>query len=58
MLVESGDAEGPGFGFYRLTLDSGSTELLARVPREVSSGYLSLMVERSSMYSTQTMDRG
>jgi Tol biopolymer transport system component len=41
MLVESGDAEGPGFGFYRLALDTGNTELLARVPREVSSYDLS-----------------
>ena len=37
MLVESGDAEGPGFGFYRLTIDTGNAELLTRLPRDVSS---------------------
>jgi len=37
VLVESGDAEGPGFGFYRLTIETGNTELLTRLPRDVSS---------------------
>jgi Tol biopolymer transport system component len=37
VLVESGDAQGVGFGFYRLTLDTGNTELLAHLPRVVTS---------------------
>jgi Tol biopolymer transport system component len=41
VLVESGDAQGSGFGFYRLALDTGNTELLAHVPRNVSSYDLS-----------------
>jgi Tol biopolymer transport system component len=32
VLIESGDAQGAGFGFYRLAIDSGNTELLAHVP--------------------------
>jgi len=32
VLIESGDAEGAGFGFYRLAIDTGNTELLAHVP--------------------------
>ena len=39
---KSGDADGPGFGFYRFAIDTGNTELLARLPREVSSYDLSL----------------
>ena len=42
VLVEVGDADGPGFGFYRFAIDTGNTELLARLPREVSSYDLSL----------------
>ena len=41
VLVESGDADGPGFAFYRFVIDTGNTELLARLPREVSSYDLS-----------------
>lgn len=41
VLVECGDAEGPGFGFYRLALDTGNTELLMRLPQLVSSYDLS-----------------
>jgi len=37
MLVEVGDADGPGFGLYRLSLDTANTELVARLPREISS---------------------
>ncbi|MBI2185700.1 MAG: PD40 domain-containing protein [Acidobacteria bacterium] len=33
VLIESGDAQGAGFGFYRLAIDTGNTELLAHVPR-------------------------
>jgi Tol biopolymer transport system component len=33
VLIESGDAQGAGFGFYRLSIDTGNTELLAHVPR-------------------------
>jgi Tol biopolymer transport system component len=33
MLIESGDAQGGGFGFYRLVIDTGNTELLAHVPQ-------------------------
>jgi hypothetical protein len=32
VLIESGDAQGAGFGFYRLAIDTGNTELLAHVP--------------------------
>jgi Tol biopolymer transport system component len=32
VLIESGDAQGSGFGFYRLAIDTGNTELLAHVP--------------------------
>ena len=32
MLVEVGDADGPGFGLYRLSLDTANTELVARLP--------------------------
>ena len=42
VLVEVGDADGPGFGFYRFAIDTGNTELLARLPREVSSYDLSV----------------
>jgi sugar lactone lactonase YvrE len=41
VLVESGDAQGSGFGFYRLALDTGNTELLAHLPQNVSSYDLS-----------------
>jgi Tol biopolymer transport system component len=41
VLVESADAEGPGFGFHRLAIDTGNTELLARLPRSVYSYDLS-----------------
>jgi tricorn protease len=41
VLVEAGDAEGPGFGFYRLSLDTANTELVAHLPREISSYDLS-----------------
>ena len=41
VLVESADAEGPGFSFHRLAIDSGNIERLARLPREVSSYDLS-----------------
>jgi Tol biopolymer transport system component len=33
VLIESRDAQGAGFGFYRLAIDTGNTELLAHVPR-------------------------
>jgi Tol biopolymer transport system component len=39
--VLSGDAQGSGFGFYRLALDTGNTELVAHIPRNVSSYDLS-----------------
>ena len=42
VLIERADAEGSGFGFYRLALDTGNTELLTRVPRFVSSYDLSV----------------
>jgi Tol biopolymer transport system component len=32
VLIESGDAQGAGFGFYRQAIDTGNTELLAHVP--------------------------
>jgi hypothetical protein len=32
VLIELGDAQGPGFGFYRLAIDTGNTELLAHMP--------------------------
>jgi Tol biopolymer transport system component len=32
VLIESGDAQGAGFGFYRLAIDTGNTELLAHLP--------------------------
>jgi len=41
VLVESRDAEGSGFGFYRLVLDTGNTERLAHLSEEVSSYDLS-----------------
>ena len=41
VLVQSGDAQGSGFGFYRLALDTGNTELLAHLRRNVSSYDLS-----------------
>ena len=41
VLILSQDAQGSGFGFYRLALDSGSTELLLHLPRQVSSFDLS-----------------
>jgi Tol biopolymer transport system component len=37
VLVESGDAQGSGSGFYRLALDTGNTDLLTHLPRNVSS---------------------
>ncbi len=48
VLVESGDADGPGFGFYRFAIDTGNIELLARLPREVSSYDLSPTARPSS----------
>jgi Tol biopolymer transport system component len=41
VLVEFRDAEGSGFGFYRLVLDTGNTELLAHLSAEISSYDLS-----------------
>jgi serine/threonine-protein kinase len=41
VLVLSRDAQGSGFGFYRLTLDTGHTELLAHLTGGVSSYDLS-----------------
>lgn len=41
LFVEAGDAQGAGFGFYRLMLDTGNTELLARLPGFASSYDLS-----------------
>jgi serine/threonine protein kinase/WD40 repeat protein len=41
VLVLSRDAQGPGFGFYRLAFDSGKLELLTHLDREVSSFDLS-----------------
>jgi len=32
VLIEAADAEGPGFSFYRVAVDSGNTELVGRVP--------------------------
>jgi Tol biopolymer transport system component len=32
VLIESGDAQGAGFGFYRLAIDTGNTELVAHLP--------------------------
>ena len=40
-MVEAADAEGTGFGFYRLALDTGNTELLAHISGEVSAYDLS-----------------
>jgi Tol biopolymer transport system component len=36
VLIESGDAQGGGFGFYRLAIDTGNTELLMHLPRGAS----------------------
>jgi hypothetical protein len=33
VLIESRDAQGAGFGFYRLAIDTGNTRLWAHVPR-------------------------
>jgi len=33
VLIESADAQGAGFGFYRLAIDTGNAELVAHVPR-------------------------
>ncbi|MBI2186910.1 MAG: PD40 domain-containing protein [Acidobacteria bacterium] len=41
VLILSRDAQGPGFGFHRLALDTGTTELLVHLPRQVSSFDLS-----------------
>src|SRR5204862_57593 len=40
-LIEIADAQGQGCGFYRLTLDTGNTELLTHLTREVSAYDLS-----------------
>lgn len=41
VLVLSRDAQGSGFGFYRLALDTGTTDLLWRINRGTSSFALS-----------------
>jgi Tol biopolymer transport system component len=41
VMVESADAEGAGFAFHRLAIDTGNTELLARLPSESSAYDLS-----------------
>jgi Tol biopolymer transport system component len=41
VLVESGNAQGTGFAFYRMAIDTGNVELLTSLPRDVSSYDLS-----------------
>ncbi len=41
VLVETADAQGAGAGFYRLSLDTGNTERVAHLAREVTSYDLS-----------------
>ena len=56
VLVLSGDAQGAGFEFHRLALDTGNTELLTHLPLNVSSYDLS-PDGRTIFYAT-VMDNG
>jgi Tol biopolymer transport system component len=56
VLVESADAEGPGCGFYRLALDTGNTELLTRLSRNVTAYDLS-PDGRTIFYAIETPDK-
>ena len=55
ILIQLGDAQGPGFGFYKLSLDTGNTELLVRLPGVVNSYDLSAD-GRTIFYATDEMN--
>ncbi|MGH9253548.1 MAG: hypothetical protein ACRD3C_03150 [Vicinamibacterales bacterium] len=54
VLIESGDAQGAGFGFYRLAIDTGNTELLAHVPG--SAFFYDLSPDGRTIYYTLRLD--
>jgi Tol biopolymer transport system component len=54
VLIELGDAQGPGFGFYRLAIDTGNTELLAHVPR--TAVYYDLSPDGRNIFYTVGLD--
>jgi Tol biopolymer transport system component len=57
LLRDPQGSEGSGHGFYRLAIDTGATELLARLPRQVSSFDLSAD-GRSIFYVFQNPNTG
>ena len=57
LLILLRDADGQGFGFHRLAIDTGSTDLLARLPQGVSSYDLS-SDGRTIFYVFQHPDNG
>jgi Tol biopolymer transport system component len=54
VLIESGDAQGAGFGFYRLAIDTGNTELLAHTPRRAP--FYDLSPDGRTIYYTIWLD--
>jgi Tol biopolymer transport system component len=54
VLIELGDAQGAGFGFYRLTIDTGNTELLAHVPG--SALFYDLSPDGRTIFYTKPLD--
>jgi hypothetical protein len=54
VLIESGDAQGAGVGFYRLATNTGNTELLAHVPGGALSYALS--PNGRTIFNTITID--
>jgi Tol biopolymer transport system component len=55
VLVETADAQGSGFGFYRLTIETGNAERLVSLPSIVSS-YDVTPDGRSIVYAVFTSD--
>ena len=56
VLIESGDAQGAGFGFYRLAIDTGNTELLAHVPGRRGAFFYDLSSDGRTIYYTINLD--